>query len=67
MEPRHVHIVIANIGNEFTIKRLYQQNGVVELRSENRNRQNELPNYTFKDGDFLQVVGIVLHVIKKVG
>ena len=67
IEPRHVHIVIANIGNEFTIKRLYQQNGVVELRSENRNRQNELPNYTFKDGDFLQVVGIVLHVIKKVG
>lgn len=67
IEPRHGHIVMADIGNEFTIKRLYQQNGVVELRSENRNRQNELPNYTFKDGDSLQIVGVVLHVIKKVG
>ncbi len=35
IEPKHRHIVIAVVNQEYTIKRLYKRAGVIELRSEN--------------------------------
>ena len=35
MEPKHQHIVLAVLNNEFTVKRLYRRGGVVKLLAEN--------------------------------
>ncbi|MGV8900002.1 MAG: LexA family protein [Burkholderiaceae bacterium] len=35
IEPTHNCIVVAVLNNKFTLKRLYMQNGVIELRPEN--------------------------------
>lgn len=35
MEPRHNHIVLAVLNNEFTVKRLYRRGGTVKLIAEN--------------------------------
>ncbi|MEY4362919.1 MAG: LexA repressor [Pseudomonadota bacterium] len=35
VEPKHNHIVLAVIHNEFTVKRLYRRGGVVKLLAEN--------------------------------
>lgn len=35
IEPRHNHIVLAVLHNEFTVKRLYRRGGVVKLLAEN--------------------------------
>lgn len=65
LSARHGHIVLADLGGKFTIKRLYNKNGVVELHSENSSGGN-YPNYTFKEGEELLIVGVVIHVIKDV-
>lgn len=61
IEPRHKHIIVAVLNNEFTVKRLYRWGGVVELRAEN-------PAYRpirCKDFEEIQVWGVVTGVLRK--
>ncbi|MGS0744297.1 LexA family protein [Glaciimonas sp. GG7] len=62
IEPKHGHIVVAVISNEFTLKRLYRWRGVVELRPEN-------PAYKIirvSEDDDLQIWGVVAAVVRKI-
>ncbi len=61
VEPRHQHIVIAVINNDYTVKKLFKLRGVIELRAEN-------PAYQpirFKDTDELQIWGVVVGVLRR--
>ncbi|MDO8177000.1 MAG: translesion error-prone DNA polymerase V autoproteolytic subunit [Undibacterium sp.] len=61
VEPRHQHIVIAVINNDYTVKKLFKWRGVIELRAEN-------PAYQpirFKDTDELQIWGVVVGVLRR--
>ena len=61
IEARHDDIVIAVVDGEFTLKRLYRQGGVVELRAEN-------PRYApirFKEGEELTIWGVVTGLVRK--
>ena len=61
--PRHRDIVMADLGNEFTIKRLHKIDGKpIELRSENA--AGGFPDFIPADGDTWSIVGVVLHIIK---
>lgn len=51
------HIVLAEVDKELVVKRLYKWKGVIELRSENK--EKNYPPITFKDGDELIVFGVV--------
>lgn len=63
--PKHRDIVMADLGNEFTIKRLHQlDNGCIELHSENNSQA--YPNFIFTEGDTLAIVGVVTYVIKHI-
>ena len=63
--PKHGDIVMADLGNEFTIKRLYKVPGrKPELHSENAS--GEYPDSVPTDGDTWSVVGVVTFVIKDV-
>lgn len=63
--PKHGDIVMADLGNEFTIKRLYKVPGrKPELHSENAS--GEYPDFVPTDGDTWSVVGVVTFVIKDV-
>jgi hypothetical protein len=55
VEARHDDIVLAQVNNEFTLKRLYRRDGVTELRPENP----AYPTITFKEGDELRGQGSV--------
>lgn len=62
LKPRHRDIVMADTGNDFTIKRLHLQGGVFELHPE-----NEATGYAVlkpKSGENWYVVGVVTAVIK---
>ncbi|TYP82941.1 MULTISPECIES: LexA family protein [Nitrosomonas] len=56
VEPKHGHIVLAVINNEYTVKRLYSCNGVIELHAENP----AYPTLRFRENDELQVWGVVV-------
>lgn len=59
--PVHGHIVLAVIDGEYTLKRLHQRLGAIELHPEN-------PAYTpirLIEGQELQVWGVVTAVIRK--
>jgi DNA polymerase V len=61
IEPKHGHIVVAVLNNEFTLKRLYRRDGVLELRPEN-------PAYQpirLREAEELQVWGVVTAVVRK--
>ncbi len=63
--PKHSDIVMADLGNEFTIKRLYKVPGrKPELHSENAS--GEYPDFVPTDEDTWSVVGVVTFVIKDV-
>ena len=63
--PKHGDIVMADVGNEFTIKRLYIVPGrKPELHSENAS--GEFPDFVPTDEDIWSVVGVVTFVIKDV-
>jgi DNA polymerase V len=62
LEPSHGRIVIAVLDGEFTVKRLYRQGGVVRLEAANPTH----PPITLRDGQELQVWGVVTRVIKTV-
>jgi len=61
LKPKHKDIVVAVVDGEYTIKRLYQLRGRIELQPEN-------PNYqpiTFAEGSELQIWGVVVGVVRK--
>lgn len=53
------HIVLAEVEKELVVKRLYKWKGVIELRSENK--EKNYPPITFKEGDELIIFGVVTH------
>jgi DNA polymerase V len=55
--PRSSHVVLAAIGAEFVVKRLYKWRDVIELRSENKAKN--YPPIVFKEGDELVIEGVV--------
>ncbi len=61
IEPRSGHIVVAIVNSEYTIKRLYKKGDVTELRPENP----EYPPIRLKEGETLEVWGVVSAVIRK--
>ena len=62
IEPKHGHIVIASVNDEYTIKRLYKRKGVIELRPENPAFQP----IRLREGEELQVWGVVVGIIRKI-
>lgn len=51
LEPKRGHIVLAVINNEYTVKRLYACDGMIELYAENP----AYPPIRFKENEELQV------------
>ncbi|MDQ3195764.1 MAG: translesion error-prone DNA polymerase V autoproteolytic subunit [Pseudomonadota bacterium] len=62
VEPCHRHIVVAVVNGQLTVKRLHKRARVVRLLSEN----DDHPCIEFKDGDELQIWGVVTTVLHKV-
>lgn len=60
-EPSHGNIVIANINQQFTVKRLVKQNGKCYLKAENSNQ----PPISIGDDDQLEIIGVVTWILKK--
>ena len=61
MDPKHNHIVVAQLNNEFTDKRLYRRGGVVKLIAENP----IYPPRLIKEEDDFVVWGVVTNNIHK--
>ena len=61
LKPRHGHIVVAVVDGEFTVKYLYQRGGRVKLRPANVT----YPDITPKEGQTLEVWGVVTSAIKR--
>jgi DNA polymerase V len=61
IKPRHGHIVVAVVDGEFTVKYLYQRSGRVKLRPANVT----FPEITPKDGQTLEIWGVVTATIKR--
>ncbi len=61
VDPLHGHIVVAVINHEYTLKRLYRRGSVLELRAENPS----YPPIRFKEGEEMQVWGVVVGVVRK--
>ncbi len=61
MDPKHNHIVVAQLNNEFTVKRLYRRGGVVKLVAENP----IYPARLIKEEDDFVVWGVVTNNIHK--
>ena len=57
------HIVLAEVEGESMVKRLYKWRGVIELRSENQ--EKNYPPIVFKEGQELIVTGVVTHNVNK--
>ena len=61
--PRHMAVVMADLGNEYTIKRLHiLAKGHIELHSENSHAQ--YPDFICNDDCECRVIGVVMFVIK---
>jgi DNA polymerase V len=61
IEPKHGHIVLAVINNEYTVKRLYRHDGVIELHAEN----HAYPPIRFHEHDELQVWGVAVGSVSR--
>lgn len=61
IRPKHGHIVVANLDNEFVVKLLWKRNGSIKLKAGNPTYPDIVP----KDGQTLEVWGVVLTSIKK--
>jgi DNA polymerase V len=61
IRPKHGHIVVANLDNEFVCKFLHKRNGMVKLKAGNPTYPDIVP----KEGQVLQIWGVVLTSIKK--
>jgi len=62
LEPEDGRIVVAIVNGEMTVKRLSKRRGKVKLLAENP----DFPPIEFKDGDELNIWGVVTRVIHKV-
>jgi DNA polymerase V len=56
IEPRHGHIVIAVVDNEFTCKRLHKRNGRIRLEAANQT----FPDIRPREGQTLEIWGVVM-------
>lgn len=62
LAPRHGDIVVAEVGNDFTVKYLFRRNGRVKLQA----ADPTFPDITFEGEDSrLTVVGVVTSTIKR--
>jgi len=61
IEPKHNDVVLATLNNEFIVKRLYQQAGLIKLISENP----IYPPIVIKEKDDFAVWGLVTNSIHK--
>lgn len=61
VNPKHNHVVLAQLNNEFTVKRLYRRGGVVKLLAEN----NLYPARLIKEEDDFVVWGVVTFNLHK--
>lgn len=61
LEPRHRNVVVAVVNGRLTVKRLYKRGADVRLTSDNEGH----PCFEFKDGDELQIWGVVTTVLHK--
>jgi DNA polymerase V len=61
IRPKHGHIVVANLDNEFVCKLLWKRNGAIKLKAGNPTYPDIVP----KDDQILQIWGVVLTSIKK--
>jgi DNA polymerase V len=61
IDPKHRHIVLAVVNNEYTVKRLYKRAGVIELRAENL----DYAPIGFKDFDELTIWGSVIGTVRR--
>ncbi len=61
LKPKHKDIVVAVVNGEYTIKRLYQYKGRIELRPENP----DFPSINFSEGQELQIWGVVVGVVRR--
>lgn len=59
--PVHGRIVIAVINSEYTLKRLFHFNGLLELRSENKSYSP----IRMEEGTELEIWGVVVGVVRK--
>lgn len=62
IEARHKSIVVAAVDGEFTVKRLWKRDGVVELRAENPRYQT----VQIQEGEGLVVFGVVVGMVRKI-
>ena len=61
--PKHMDIVMADLGSEYTIKRLHKvPHKKMELRSENS--QANFPNFVCDEYCDFRIIGVVIHLIK---
>lgn len=61
IRPKHGHIVVANLDNDFVCKFLWKRNGILKLKAGNPT----FPDITPKEGQILEVWGVVLTSIKR--
>jgi DNA polymerase V len=61
INPKHDHIILAQLNNEFTVKRLYRRGGIIKLIAEN----NLYPPRLIKDEDDLIAWGVVTYNLHK--
>ena len=61
IDPKHRHIVLAVVNNEYTVKRLYKRAGIVELRAENL----DYSPIRFQDCDELTIWGVVIGTVRR--
>jgi len=61
INPKHNHIILAQLNNEFTVKRLHRRGGVVKLIAEN----NLYPPRLIKEEDNLIAWGVVTYNLHK--
>jgi DNA polymerase V len=60
LNARHDSIILANLGGEFTVKRLYQRNGMIKLIPENK----AYPIIDVTHHSDFEICGVVVHTIK---
>jgi DNA polymerase V len=61
VNPTHGKIVIAVINSEYTLKRLFNLNGIIELRAEN----DAYAPIRLVEGHELEIWGVVVGAIRK--
>jgi DNA polymerase V len=61
IKARHNHIVVAVVDGDFTVKKFYQRQGQMKLKSANPTYPDIVP----KDGQTIEVWGVVTSCIKQ--